>query len=67
MFWAESHPKADNKKETKDEVSLVCKLENAMTELVFKMSKKTGNWFYNNEEYSTFSLMFKKNKWDFYK
>lgn len=55
------------KKETDDEVILVCKLENTITKLVFKMSKKTGNWFYNNEEYSTFSLMFKKNKWDFYK
>ena len=46
------------KKEDENEVVLVCKLPNGKTELTFKMNKVN---------FMTFSLLFNKYKWDFYK
>ena len=55
------------KKEDENEVVLVCKLPNGKTELTFKMNKVNALWSCNGEDFMTFSLLFKKYKWDFYK
>ena len=55
------------KKEDENEVVLVCKLPNGKTELTFKMNKVNALWSCNGEDFMTFSLLFNKYKWDFYK
>ena len=55
------------KKEDENEVVLVCKLPNGKTELTFKMNKVNALWYCNGEDFMTFSLLFNKYKWDFYK